>query len=165
MRVEGEAAELLRWFEGGAMTQLGHEWRTRDGKVESPLGISESADGQLLSPAALEAAFAWFDNGGTAPLLIKSNRLSSVHRRVLLDLGPLTVKGTAAGRLWVEGRVEVDPLDQGVHGEQPGAAAVARDDRGVVADALEQPAVGRTGEGGDGVDDLPFVHDSRKSSG
>ncbi|WP_447749908.1 NAD-glutamate dehydrogenase [Sphingopyxis fribergensis] len=86
MRVEGEAAELLRWFEGGAMTQLGHEWRTRDGKVQDSLGISESGESQLLSPAALEAAFAWFDQGGTAPLLIKSNRLSAVHRRVLLDL-------------------------------------------------------------------------------
>ena len=86
MRVEGEGAELLRWFEGGAMTQLGHEWRTRDGKAQDPLGISESSDSQLLSPAALDAAFAWFDKNGHAPLLIKSNRLSAVHRRVLLDL-------------------------------------------------------------------------------
>jgi hypothetical protein len=65
----------------------------------------------------------------------------------------------------VEGRVEVDPLDQGVHGEQPGAAVVSADDRAVVADALEEPATGRAGEGGDGVDDLPFVHDCRNSSG
>ena len=86
MRVEGEGAELLRWFEGGSMTQLGHEWRTRDGKVHDPLGVSESGESQLLSPAALDAAFAWFDGGGHAPLLIKSNRLSAVHRRVLLDL-------------------------------------------------------------------------------
>ncbi len=86
MRVEGEGAELLRWFEGGSMTQLGHEWRTRDGQIHEPLGISESGESQLLSPAALDAAFAWFDRGGQAPLLIKSNRLSAVHRRVLLDL-------------------------------------------------------------------------------
>ena len=86
MRVEGEAAELLRWFEGGAMTQLGHEWRKRDGTVEAPLGISASSASQLLSQNALDAAFAWFDAGGKAPLLIKSNRLSAVHRRVLLDL-------------------------------------------------------------------------------
>jgi len=100
MRVEGEAAELLRWFEGGAMTQLGHEWRTRSGAVQEPLGISESADGQLLSPAALEAAFAWFDAGGHAPLLIKSNRLSAVHRRVLLDLVIVPeVKGKKVERL------------------------------------------------------------------
>ena len=86
MRADGEAAELLRWFEGGAMTQLGHEWRSRDGAVHDPLGISASGTGQLLSPAALEAAFDYFDKGGASPLLIKSNRLSSVHRRVLLDL-------------------------------------------------------------------------------
>ncbi|WP_235303229.1 NAD-glutamate dehydrogenase [Sphingopyxis sp. MWB1] len=86
MRTEGEGAELLRWFEGGSMTQLGHEWRTRDGKMHDPLGLSASATGELLSDAGLEAAFDWFENGGRAPLLIKSNRLSSVHRRVLLDL-------------------------------------------------------------------------------
>jgi len=86
MRAEGEAAELLRWFEGGAMTQLGHEWRTRDGAVHDALGISASGAGQLLSPTALEAAFDYFDDGNPSPLLIKSNRLSAVHRRVLLDL-------------------------------------------------------------------------------
>ncbi len=100
MRVDGEGAELLRWFEGGSMTQLGHEWRTRDGKAQDPLGISESSDSQLLSPAALEAAFAWFDKGGHAPLLIKSNRLSAVHRRVLLDLVVVPeIKGKKVERL------------------------------------------------------------------
>ena len=105
MRVDGEGAELLRWFEGGSMTQLGHEWRTRDGKAQDPLGISESSDSQLLSPAALEAAFAWFDarekaGGGHAPLLIKSNRLSAVHRRVLLDLVVVPeLKGNKVERL------------------------------------------------------------------
>jgi glutamate dehydrogenase len=86
MRADGEGAELLRWFEGGAMTQLGHEWRTRDGAAQDALGIAASAKDELLSRAGLDAAFAWFEKGGTAPLLIKSNRLSSVHRRVLLDL-------------------------------------------------------------------------------
>ena len=86
MRADGEGAELLRWFEGGAMTQLGHEWRGRDGSVHDPLGISATEGGQLLSSTALDAAFAWFEKGGQGPLLIKSNRLSAVHRRVLLDL-------------------------------------------------------------------------------
>ena len=86
MRADGEAAELLRWFEGGAMTQLGHEWRTRDGAVQDALGISTSRTEQLLSQTALDAAFDYFDKGHSSPLLIKSNRLSSVHRRVLLDL-------------------------------------------------------------------------------
>jgi glutamate dehydrogenase len=83
---EGEGAKLLRWFEGGAMTQLGHEWRTRDGAAHDALGVAASGADDLLSRASLNAAFEWFEKGGTAPLLIKSNRLSSVHRRVLLDL-------------------------------------------------------------------------------
>ncbi len=86
MRADGDGAELLRWFESGAMTQLGHEWRTRDGKRHDPLGICAAGTSEILSETALEAAFAWFEKGRTAPLLIKSNRLSSVHRRVLLDL-------------------------------------------------------------------------------
>ncbi|MFN4356228.1 NAD-glutamate dehydrogenase [Sphingopyxis alaskensis] len=105
MRLEGEGAELLRWFESGFMTQLGHEWRTRDGRMHEPLGISESADSELLSPAALAAAFDWFDGqvqsgSAPAPLLIKSNRLSAVHRRVLLDLIIVPeIKGKTVERL------------------------------------------------------------------
>jgi glutamate dehydrogenase len=105
MRADGEGAELLRWFEGGAMTQLGHEWRTRDGAVHDPLGISASGSSQLVSANALAAAFQWFDakakaGTGHAPLLIKSNRLSSVHRRVLLDLVIVPeYKGKKAERL------------------------------------------------------------------
>ena len=116
MRVEGEEAELLRWFEGGAMTQLGHEWRTRDGAVEAPLGISASGSSQLLSQNALDAAFAWFDGGGKAPLLIKSNRLSAVHRRVLLDLvvvpemkGKTVEKLSIHAGLWTSAALSAPP--------------------------------------------------------
>jgi glutamate dehydrogenase len=101
MRTDDEGAELLRWFEGGAMTQLGHEWRSRDGKASDALGICAASPNPLLSPAALDAAFAWFDrNEGRGPLLIKSNRLSAVHRRVLLDLVIVPeLKGKAVERL------------------------------------------------------------------
>jgi len=116
MRVEGEGAELLRWFEGGAMTQLGHEWRTRSGAVEQPLGISASSASQLLSPTALDAAFAWFDGGGHSPLLIKSNRLSAVHRRVLLDLvivpemrGKTVEKLSIHAGLWTSAALSTPP--------------------------------------------------------
>ena len=117
MRAEGEAAELLRWFEGGAMTQLGHEWRTRDGAVEQPLGISASSSSQLLSPNALAAAFSWFDQGGSSPLLIKSNRLSAVHRRVLLDLvivpeyqGKTVEKLSIHAGLWTSAALSAPPV-------------------------------------------------------
>lgn len=86
MRTAGEAEDLLRWFESGAMTQLAHEWRDRDGTQHDPLGLSAASHGVLLSKAGLAAAFAWFDQGETGPLLIKSNRYSTVHRRVMMDL-------------------------------------------------------------------------------
>src|SRR3546814_2672515 len=43
IRSDDEGAELLRWFEGGAMTQLGLEWRTRAGKAQDRLGICASS--------------------------------------------------------------------------------------------------------------------------
>lgn len=86
MRTDGEAAKLLRWFESGAMILLGHEWRSRDASRDMPLGISAASHGALLSKAGLQSAFDWFDQGGEGPLLIKSNRLSTVHRFVMLDL-------------------------------------------------------------------------------
>src|SRR3546814_12497634 len=58
IRSDDEGAELLRWLEGGAMTQLGHEWRTRAGKAQDRLGICASRSSQLLSPEALAAPIA-----------------------------------------------------------------------------------------------------------
>ena len=55
IRADGEAAELLRWFEGGAMTQLGHEWRTRDGAVHDALGVSTSSAARIAFQSATAA--------------------------------------------------------------------------------------------------------------
>ncbi len=99
-RAEGEGADLLNWFIDGALTQLGHEHRSNDGASHQALGICASSASPLLSPTALDAAFRWFERGGKAPLLIKSNRLSAVHRRVLLDLVILPIrKGKTIERL------------------------------------------------------------------
>jgi len=83
---DAEAAALLRWFVGGSLTQLGHVSTDRLGKKCGAIGLSASSAEPLLSKVAIDAAFAWFDGGGRLPLLVKSNRLSTVHRRVLLDL-------------------------------------------------------------------------------
>jgi glutamate dehydrogenase len=46
----------------------------------------------LLNRAGFDSAFAWFDQfaalggGGRLPLIVKSNRIAHVHRRVPLDL-------------------------------------------------------------------------------
>ncbi|QZH76219.1 MAG: NAD-glutamate dehydrogenase [Erythrobacter sp.] len=101
---DAEGAALLRWFSGGMLTQLGHVTRRREGKESDRLGICRRSTPDLLSDEAYERAFAWFDgeNGkpgskkpGRAPLIVKANRLSKVHRRVPLDLFvvPLVEKG------------------------------------------------------------------------
>ena len=87
---EGEGAELLRWLDQGMLTQLGHVTRYRDGSEKSRLGICRKSARQVLADASYERAFAWFDAAKTpkaqAPLVIKANLVSNVHRRVPLDL-------------------------------------------------------------------------------
>ncbi len=83
---EAEGAALLRWLHDGMLTQLGHVTRHRDGRQAGALGICRKSAKALLSDASYDRAFAWFDKGRTGPLVIKSNRLSQVHRRVPLDL-------------------------------------------------------------------------------
>lgn len=82
-----EGAELLRWLGDGMLTQLGHLVRRRDGSVQGPLGICRAGGEELLSPASYDQAFAWFaDDHNMVPLVVKSNVVSQVHRRVPLDL-------------------------------------------------------------------------------
>ena len=87
---DGEGAALLRWLSDGMLTQLGHLTRLRDGSQKDALGICRNGARELVAEATYALAFEWFDgkNGaqGRAPLVIKANRLSMVHRRVPLDL-------------------------------------------------------------------------------
>ncbi|NML08339.1 NAD-glutamate dehydrogenase domain-containing protein [Sphingomonas sp. G-3-2-10] len=87
---EGEA--LLRWFQGGAMTLLAHEkWRV-DGTTTEELGIIRySQTAPILAQGSRDAAVRWFKEGGEAPLLLKSNCISTVHRRVPLDIVVLPI--------------------------------------------------------------------------
>ena len=86
---DAEGAALLRWLSDGMLTQLGHVTRKRDGSQSQMLGICRKSGRSLLADASYDRAFAWFDRRGgasKAPLIIKANRLSKVHRRVPLDL-------------------------------------------------------------------------------
>ncbi|MBL7373631.1 hypothetical protein INQ23_30385, partial [Escherichia coli] len=64
------------------MTLLGHEtWRT-DGSVSDKLGLTRyELDTPILAEASRKAAVDYFRKGGEAPLLLKSNSISPVHRR------------------------------------------------------------------------------------
>lgn len=83
-----EGAALLRWMRGNMLTQLGHVTRHRDGREGETLGTCREAEQSLLGEISWRRAFAWFDAdpARTGPLVIKSNRISNVHRRVPLDL-------------------------------------------------------------------------------
>ncbi|MBW8783473.1 MAG: NAD-glutamate dehydrogenase, partial [Novosphingobium sp.] len=83
-----EGAALLRWFKDDMLTQLGHVVRRRDGQQDRALGVCRTSAKALLSGPSYDRAFAWFAREGVerAPLIVKSNVLSQVHRRVPLDL-------------------------------------------------------------------------------
>ena len=89
-----EGAELLRWFEGGRRTLLGHVTYARDGKQTQRLGICRKSARELVTAETCDRAFAWFKrNGSDAPLIVKASHLSRVHRRVPLDLFVVPVGG------------------------------------------------------------------------
>ena len=93
-----EGAELLRWFKDGMLTQLGHVLRRRNGALQDPLGLCRPGGQELLSPAGYDTAFDWFGRHPDKILILKSDTVSPVHRRVPLDLFivPLIERGKVA---------------------------------------------------------------------
>ena len=88
---DAEGAELLDWFAGGMLTQLGHVTRRRDGSQAQRLGICRRGGCEVLSAASFDRAFATFDaavaaGDASAPMAIKANHVATVHRRVPLDI-------------------------------------------------------------------------------
>jgi len=83
---DGEGAALLRWFLDGNMTLLGFVQEDAAGDRAGMLGILRTDDAALWSDAARATAIRWFEAGNEAPLLLKADRLATVHRRVPLDL-------------------------------------------------------------------------------
>ena len=119
-RTSGEGSALLAWFLDRNLTQIGHERRSRKNEQSHPLGIARTTASPLLAGETIAAAFKWFDDGGEAPLIIKSNLVSNVHRRVLVDLiiVPLqTGKGqnvdalSIHAGLWTSAAMSAPPAD------------------------------------------------------
>ena len=96
---DGEGAALVRWFLENKMTVLGHENLSRAGDRSERLGLSRVSDFPILSEQSVALAVKWFEEGGRSPLVLKANRVSSVHRQVQLDLVvvPLREGNTIAG--------------------------------------------------------------------
>ena len=115
----GEGATLLRWFLDGKLTLLGHEAWRRDGGTQATLGIARNPQPRpILADASKALALDWFDRGGAAPLLLKSNLVSAVHRAVPLDLivMPLREGGETVGLsihagLWTSAALAAPPRE------------------------------------------------------
>jgi len=93
---QGEGAALLQWFLDGHLTLLGHVTCLADGSDGAALGIARNDRATpILAAESREKAVRWFEAGGAertgAPLLLKSNLVSTVHRAVPLDLVVLPV--------------------------------------------------------------------------
>ena len=120
---DSEEAALLRWLNGGMLTQLGHLTRARDGGESEVLGVCGRSLHELLADSSLQRAFAWFekphpDGRERRLLVIKSNRLSTVHRRIPLDLflvprreaGKVTALSIHAG-VWTSAALASPPAE------------------------------------------------------
>ncbi|MFN2259932.1 MAG: NAD-glutamate dehydrogenase [Parasphingopyxis sp.] len=88
--VEGKV--LLEWFVDHHFTQIGHYIENREGERDDGLGIFRAAGPSCWGESTRNSAFAYFDQGGAAPLLTKADRISTVHRRVPLDLAIVPVR-------------------------------------------------------------------------
>jgi glutamate dehydrogenase len=114
----GEDRALLDWLAEDHVTSLGHVAFNATGDVETSLGIGLDLAENLLSREARTAALTWFrrDEGGV--LIVKSNLLSPVHRRVPLDLficarrdeGQIIGLSLHAG-LWTSSALQAAPED------------------------------------------------------
>ena len=77
---QGEGSAFLTWAADDHFTLLG----TQD--ADGALGLGRIAGPAFLADVSIKAAISWFRGGHSGPLIIKSNMVSAVHRRVPLDL-------------------------------------------------------------------------------
>ncbi len=118
-----EGAALLDWLNGGMLTELGHLTRARDGTERDALGICRQSARQILAETSYDLAFEWLDEPGSDGkprnlLILKANRLSTVHRRTPLDLfivpvredGKVTALSINAG-VWTSAAIASPPSE------------------------------------------------------
>ena len=81
----GEGKALLRWLLDANFTLLGAAHYPARGGIERPLGIAALVGDAMLAPEQRAKAHDWLGSHN-GPMLVKSNFLSTVHRRAPLDL-------------------------------------------------------------------------------
>ncbi|GAA0464377.1 NAD-glutamate dehydrogenase [Parasphingorhabdus litoris] len=113
---EGEGTALVRWFLDRNFTLLAHEKVDEKGQRTDRIGVGRMRDKPALSKESQKRAFAWFKAGGQAPLIVKSNQVSTVHRHVLMDviIMPIREKDALVGLsitagLWTSAALAAPP--------------------------------------------------------
>ncbi|MFV0623995.1 NAD-glutamate dehydrogenase [Sphingomonas sp. ac-8] len=116
---DAETRALLEWFLDRNFTLLGHlRWFAGESDRDC-LGIARRPiREQILAESSRERALAWFRDGQQPLLLLKSNALSTVHRRAPLDLVVLPIRdgGDVVGLsihagLWTSAALHAAPID------------------------------------------------------
>ena len=82
---DGEGAQLMRWLLDRNFTLLGSAHYPAKGGLQGALGIAADIGDAVLAPEQRVKARAWL-KANPGPMLVKSNFLSTVHRRAPLDL-------------------------------------------------------------------------------
>ncbi len=85
-RLPPEDGALLSWFEDDNFTLLGQAVFGADGAFQTGIGIGRNRGDSLISLAARTRALDLYRKGAQGLFIVKSNMMSSVHRRVPLDL-------------------------------------------------------------------------------
>ena len=109
---DGEGGRLLHWLLDRNFTLLGSARYPASGGIEVPLGIAAAVGDSVLAPEQRIKARAWLDTHA-APILAKSNFLSTVHRRAPLDLIILKAGDGIAihAGLWTSAALTAAPRD------------------------------------------------------
>lgn len=87
-----EGTALLDWFADHHFTQIGHFMQPAGEAPRDGIGVFRNEGPPCWREATSNAAFAHFAHGGEGPLLAKADRLSTVHRRVPLDLAIVPIR-------------------------------------------------------------------------
>ncbi|AYJ86810.1 glutamate dehydrogenase [Sphingomonas paeninsulae] len=86
-----EGAALLAWMLDRNLTLVGHAHFAANGTISDGLGLAPLIGDAALAPESRQLAIEWLKTH-EAPLVVKSNFISTVHRRAPLDLIILPVK-------------------------------------------------------------------------
>ena len=83
---DSERTALLHWFANGALTLLGYQVHRPGQPPSDSLGLLSTSGQPIWGEHGTPLLIRYFEQGGDVPLVAKADHLSTVHRRVPLDI-------------------------------------------------------------------------------